>query len=215
MKAAAQIMERLYNVFTHNGCSLAEINPLVTTPDGKVLALDAKIIIDDNELYWRPDLEELRDEIGGAASRGRSAPRQPLVHQARWQRRLRRERRRARHGDDGPGEVLRRRAGQLPRHRRQLESREGGERAQDHHHRPEREGDPLQHLRRHHPHRRRGQRHQDRARAVPGQGADRGAPHRHQRGGGLQDPQGHRHDGAQRHGRGGAAGGQAPRREAA
>jgi succinyl-CoA synthetase beta subunit len=45
-----------------NGASLAEINPLVTTPDGRVLALDAKISIDDNELDRRPDLAVLRDE---------------------------------------------------------------------------------------------------------------------------------------------------------
>jgi succinyl-CoA synthetase beta subunit len=45
-----------------NGATLAEINPLATTPDGKVLALDAKISIDDNELDRRPDLAALRDE---------------------------------------------------------------------------------------------------------------------------------------------------------
>jgi succinyl-CoA synthetase beta subunit len=62
VKAAARIMEQLYQVFTQNGCSLAEINPLVTTPAGEVLALDAKIAIDDNELFWRPDLGLLRDD---------------------------------------------------------------------------------------------------------------------------------------------------------
>jgi succinyl-CoA synthetase beta subunit len=62
VKAAARIMEQLYTVFTGNGCSLAEINPLVTTPAGQVLALDAKIVIDDNELFWRPDLGLMRDE---------------------------------------------------------------------------------------------------------------------------------------------------------
>jgi succinyl-CoA synthetase beta subunit len=62
VKAAARIMEQLYQVFTQNGCSLAEINPLVTTPPGEVLALDAKIAIDDNELFWRPDLGLLRDD---------------------------------------------------------------------------------------------------------------------------------------------------------
>jgi succinyl-CoA synthetase beta subunit len=62
VKAAAKIMEQLYAVFTGNGCSLAEINPLVTTPTGQVLALDAKIVIDDNELFWRPDLGLMRDE---------------------------------------------------------------------------------------------------------------------------------------------------------
>ncbi|HXI21717.1 MAG TPA: ADP-forming succinate--CoA ligase subunit beta [Gemmatimonadales bacterium] len=61
-RAAARIMEQLYGVFTANGCSLAEINPLVTTPDGKVLALDAKVVLDDNELDRRPDLALLRDE---------------------------------------------------------------------------------------------------------------------------------------------------------
>jgi succinyl-CoA synthetase beta subunit len=67
-RAAARILEQLYHVFTVNGCSLAEINPLVTTPDGRVVALDAKISIDDNELDRRPDLAELRDESAEAAS---------------------------------------------------------------------------------------------------------------------------------------------------
>ncbi len=62
VKAAAKIMQQLYNVFVANGASLAEINPLVTTPDGQVLALDAKVSIDDNELDRRPDLAVLRDE---------------------------------------------------------------------------------------------------------------------------------------------------------
>ena len=45
------------------GASLAEINPLVTTPppDGQVLALDAKIVVDDNELDRRPEIAALRD----------------------------------------------------------------------------------------------------------------------------------------------------------
>jgi len=62
VRAAADIMHRLYRVFTTNGASLAEINPLVTTPDGVVLALDAKVSIDDNELDRRADLAALRDE---------------------------------------------------------------------------------------------------------------------------------------------------------
>jgi succinyl-CoA synthetase beta subunit len=62
VRTAAKIMEQLWKVFTSNGASLAEINPLVTTPAGEVLALDAKIVIDDNELDRRPDLAALRDE---------------------------------------------------------------------------------------------------------------------------------------------------------
>ena len=53
----------------------------------------------------------------------------PHLHQARRQRRLRRQRRRPRDGDDGPREVLRRRAGELPRHRRLVQPGEGRRRA--------------------------------------------------------------------------------------
>ena len=67
-RAAAGIMQQLYGVFIANGASLAEINPLVTTPEGQVLALDAKISIDDNELDRRPDLAALRDESAEAPS---------------------------------------------------------------------------------------------------------------------------------------------------
>jgi len=68
VRAAMKIMQQLYGVFMANGCSLAEINPLVTTPAGAVQALDAKIIIDDNELDRRPDLAALRDESGAEPS---------------------------------------------------------------------------------------------------------------------------------------------------
>src|SRR5207247_1166272 len=58
---AADIMQKLYTAVYAVGASLAEINPLVTTPDGKVQALDAKIVVDDNELDRRPDIAALRD----------------------------------------------------------------------------------------------------------------------------------------------------------
>ena len=61
-RAAASIMQQLYTVFVANDASLAEINPLVTTPDGKVLALDAKVSIDDNALDRHPELAAMRDE---------------------------------------------------------------------------------------------------------------------------------------------------------
>jgi succinyl-CoA synthetase beta subunit len=60
-RAAADIMQKLYGVVYAVGASLAEINPLVTTPAGQVQALDAKIAIDDNELDRRPEIAELRD----------------------------------------------------------------------------------------------------------------------------------------------------------
>ena len=62
VRAAAKILQQLYRAFSENGGSLAEINPLVTTPDGEVVALDAKMVIDDNELDRRPDIAALRDE---------------------------------------------------------------------------------------------------------------------------------------------------------
>jgi len=61
VRAAAKIMQQLYAAFMKAGCSLAEINPLVVTPAGDVIALDAKMSIDDNELDRQPDLAKLRD----------------------------------------------------------------------------------------------------------------------------------------------------------
>jgi len=68
VRAAARIMEQLYQAFMTNGASLAEINPLITTPEGEVLAIDAKISLDDNVVERRPDLEALRDESAEAPS---------------------------------------------------------------------------------------------------------------------------------------------------
>jgi succinyl-CoA synthetase beta subunit len=57
------VMGALYKVFLANDCSLVEINPLVTTTDGKVFALDAKMSIDDNALYRQKKLLELDDPL--------------------------------------------------------------------------------------------------------------------------------------------------------
>jgi succinyl-CoA synthetase beta subunit len=62
VRAASKIMMSLYQAFMKNGASLAEINPLVVTPAGDVIALDAKMVIDDNELDRLPQIEALRDE---------------------------------------------------------------------------------------------------------------------------------------------------------
>ena len=68
VRAAAKIMQQLYAGFMRNGCSLAEINPLVVTPAGEVIALDAKMTVDDNELDRHPELERLRDVSAEAPS---------------------------------------------------------------------------------------------------------------------------------------------------
>jgi succinyl-CoA synthetase beta subunit len=59
--AAARTLWNLYRVYWETDASLAEINPLAVTGDGRVLALDAKINFDDNALHRHPDLRELRD----------------------------------------------------------------------------------------------------------------------------------------------------------
>jgi len=61
VRQAADILQKLYHAFVDAGASLAEINPLVVTPKGEVVALDAKIAIDDNELERRPAVAALRD----------------------------------------------------------------------------------------------------------------------------------------------------------
>ncbi|MBA3656512.1 MAG: ADP-forming succinate--CoA ligase subunit beta [Gemmatimonadaceae bacterium] len=68
VRAAAKILQNLYNAFAESGASLAEINPLVTTPGGEVVALDAKMVIDDNELDRLPEIAALRDESSEAPS---------------------------------------------------------------------------------------------------------------------------------------------------
>lgn len=61
VRAGAGLLMNLYKAFEGADCSIAEINPLVVTGDGHVLALDAKINFDDNALYRHKDLLELRD----------------------------------------------------------------------------------------------------------------------------------------------------------
>ncbi len=56
-----KFMTALTRAYEELDCSLLEINPLITTKDGKVLALDAKINFDDNAMFRHPELEELRD----------------------------------------------------------------------------------------------------------------------------------------------------------
>lgn len=58
---AVKFMMALYQAFVDKDCSIAEINPLVVTGDGNVMALDAKLNFDSNALYRHPDVQELRD----------------------------------------------------------------------------------------------------------------------------------------------------------
>ncbi|MSO19904.1 MAG: ADP-forming succinate--CoA ligase subunit beta [Acidobacteria bacterium] len=58
---ATEFMMSLYRCFEATDASLAEINPLVVTSDGRLIALDAKINFDDNALFRHPDIREMRD----------------------------------------------------------------------------------------------------------------------------------------------------------
>jgi succinyl-CoA synthetase beta subunit len=58
---AAKLMNAVYDAFTATDASLIEINPLIVTGDGNLLALDAKMNFDDNALYRHPDIKALRD----------------------------------------------------------------------------------------------------------------------------------------------------------
>jgi succinyl-CoA synthetase beta subunit len=60
-KQGVTLIRHLFRLYLAKDCSLAEINPLVLTKDGRVLALDAKLNFDDNALYRHPDVVALRD----------------------------------------------------------------------------------------------------------------------------------------------------------
>ena len=61
VRPIAQIMEGLYRVFVELDCSLVEINPLAVTGTGTLIALDAKVTLDDSALFRHTDLQELHD----------------------------------------------------------------------------------------------------------------------------------------------------------
>lgn len=60
-KAFGKIAHSLWQAYGENDATLAEINPLVITSDGKLLAVDGKMIIDDNALFRHPNLTDMRD----------------------------------------------------------------------------------------------------------------------------------------------------------
>jgi succinyl-CoA synthetase beta subunit len=61
LKPASQLFSALYRTFIESDCSMVEVNPLVVTRKGEVLALDAKFNFDDNALYRHPEIAAMRD----------------------------------------------------------------------------------------------------------------------------------------------------------
>ena len=146
---AVKFMQALYKAYEDTDSSLFEINPFITTTDGRVFALDAKVNFDDNALYRHKDLSRTsRHQRGRRAGSGSQQVR-PQLHQAGWQRGLHGERRRPGHGDHGHHQVRRRHAGQLPRRGRRSQRRPGDARLRNPADGQECEGRADQHLRRH------------------------------------------------------------------
>lgn len=61
VRQAAVIFQKLYRLFVENDASLAEINPLILTPEGNVVAIDAKMTFDDNALFRQPEISKLNE----------------------------------------------------------------------------------------------------------------------------------------------------------
>jgi succinyl-CoA synthetase beta subunit len=60
-KQAVKLLDNLYRMYWELDCAMVEVNPLITTKDGKLLALDAKVSFDDNALFRHPEIVALRD----------------------------------------------------------------------------------------------------------------------------------------------------------
>ncbi len=63
VRGTVDVLERLYRGFVDLDAMLMEINPLILTADGRVVALDAKVTLDNNALYRHPELSELREAV--------------------------------------------------------------------------------------------------------------------------------------------------------
>jgi len=70
---AATLLVRLYHCYVEGDCDLAEINPLILTPEGKVHALDAKVTLDENASYRHPEWEEYAADDADVDPRERMA----------------------------------------------------------------------------------------------------------------------------------------------
>ncbi len=61
LKQMGKILSGLYKMFWEKDCNMVEINPLITTPEGQIMALDAKVNFDSNGIFRHPDILDLRD----------------------------------------------------------------------------------------------------------------------------------------------------------
>ena len=188
------VIRKLYNVFLSSDASLAEINPLMVTAEGKVVAADGKFDVDDNALFRQKELLKYR-EVSEVDPIEAEAARRGVAY-VRLDGNI---------GVIGNGaglvmttlDILTRNGGKPANFLRSGRRRQGRDRAPgpgDRADEPQREGRAVQHLRRHRPVRRGGQGdhrgHQDHG----DQGAHRGPHVRHPGGRGTGDAEGHQPD---------------------
>ena len=131
---AADVLSKLAEVAREEDATLIEVNPLIVTADRDVVALDAKVTIDGNSLFRHEDLAEIADTVDDPLEQ-MAKEKGPHLRQTRRQRGDPGQRRRALHVDARRRRPGGRRAGQLPRRGRRLESRRDRERAGSHHQR--------------------------------------------------------------------------------
>ncbi len=125
LKNASKLFQGLYRTFIAYDCSMVEVNPLVVTNKGEVLALDAKFNFDDNALYRHPEIAAMRD-IAEEDPREVEASKHGLNYIGLERRHsVSRQWRRPRHGYHGHHQVLWRRTGEFPRCRRRRDGRAG------------------------------------------------------------------------------------------
>jgi succinyl-CoA synthetase beta subunit len=75
VRQVGDLLAKLYEVFTKEEATLIEINPIVVTPDRRVVALDAKVTLDDNSLFRHPDNSSLDDSSGADPQEAMAAER--------------------------------------------------------------------------------------------------------------------------------------------
>ena len=181
------ILMALYRIYLERDASLLEVNPLIVTKTGDLVALDAKFNVDANAMFRQKALAAMRDPSQEDPDRARGQRTRPQLRLARRRHRLHGQRRRARHGHHGPHQAARRRARELPRRGRRRHGRARHRGVQADSLQQEGARDPREHLRRHRALRpdRRGR--DDRGQAG-GCGRSRGrAARRHERGTGARD----------------------------
>ena len=154
IRPVGAMLAKLYDAFVAEEAMLVEVNPLIVTGEREVMALDAKVTVDDNALFRQPEIAELRNPSAEDPQEQMAKRARHHLRQARRRHRHPRQRRRARDVDARRRRPGGRRARELPRRRRRREGRGDRRARRGAALRRQGQGRAVQHLRRHHPLRR-------------------------------------------------------------